>query len=298
MTMTITLRPGADTAPTADHSRRRPARPLVSKTVAYVLLTVGAFVSLIPFLWMLSTSLKDSTEIFSFTPSLLPETLRWENYVELFEVLPMGRMLFNSVFVTLTVTFGQVVFCCTAGYAFARLKFPGRDKLFILYLGTMMVPFMVTLVPAYALIRELGWVNTYWALIVPQFFGSAYGTFLMRQFFMTLPQELEDAATIDGCGPLRVFWKIFLPLTKPAVATLAVFNILGVWNDFLWPLLVIQDNDLKTLPIGLATFQGLYATDHNLLMAGAVVSLIPMLVAFLFAQRYFVEGIALSGMKA
>lgn len=294
--MAISLNPDTK-APTAPEGRSR-GRRILSRTTAYVLLSAGALVCLIPFLWMLSTSLKSSTEIFSFTPTLLPEVFRWENYVELFDALPIGRMLLNSVFVTITVTIGQVVFCCTAGYAFARLKFPGRDKLFILYLGTMMVPFMVTLVPAYAIIRELGWINTYWALIVPQFFGSAYGTFLMRQFFMTLPQELEDAATIDGCGPLRIFWKIFLPLTKPAVATLAVFNILGVWNEFLWPLLVIQDNDLKTLPIGLATFQGLYATDHNLLMAGAVVSLIPMLIAFLFAQRYFVEGIALSGMKA
>ncbi|MBO1752129.1 carbohydrate ABC transporter permease [Actinotalea sp. BY-33] len=293
--MTISVRP--DTMDPAAPPRR-PRRSTVSRVIAYVLLSLGALACLLPFLWMLSTSLKSSTEIFSFEPSLLPEALRWENYVRLFEALPMARMLLNSVFVTLTVTLGQVTFCCTAGYAFARLKFPGRDKLFVLYLGTMMVPFMVTLVPAYAIIRELGWINTYWALIVPQFFGSAYGTFLMRQFFMTLPQELEDAATIDGCGPLRIFWKIFLPLTKPAVATLAVFNILGVWNDFLWPLLVIQDNDLKTLPIGLATFQGLYATDHSLLMAGAVVSLIPMLIAFLFAQKYFVEGIALSGMKA
>jgi multiple sugar transport system permease protein len=282
---------------TSTRTARRQRR-FLSRTTSYVLLTIGALTCLVPFIWMLSTSLKTSTEVFSIIPSFLPEIIQWENYPELFDTIPIARMLFNSVFVTLVVTAGQVTFCCLAGYAFARLQFPGRDKLFIVYLGTMMVPFMVTLVPAYAIIREFGWVDTYWALIVPQFLGSAYGTFLMRQFFMTLPKELEDAATIDGCGPLRVFWQIFLPLTKPAVATLAVFNILGVWNEFLWPLVVIQSQELKTLPVGLASFQGLYGTDWNLLMAGAVVSLIPMLIAFLFAQRYFVEGIALSGMKA
>ena len=274
----------------------RPGR-LLSRALFYTVLTAAALASLAPFLWMLSTSLKSRAQLFTYPPQWLPDPLQWGNYVEMVQAFPILRQLFNSVFVTATVSIGQVFFCSLAGYAFARLRFPGRDALFVAYLGTLMIPFMVTLVPSYALMRYLGWIDTYMALIVPFFFGSAYGTFLMRQFFMTLPKELEEAARVDGCGPFRIYWQIFLPLVRPALATLAVFTALFFWNDFLWPLLVTQSNTMKTLPVGLASFQGLYGARVDLLMAGATVSVLPMLAVFFAAQRYFVEGINLGGLK-
>lgn len=269
----------------------------VTRIAAYALLTAGALISLFPFLWMISTSLKGEDMIFQMPPQMLPDPAQWSNYQEMAEAIPIGRMFLNSVFVTIAVTLGQVFFCSLAGYSFARLNFPGRDTLFLVYLGTLMVPFMVTLVPSYVLMRQFGWVNTLNALIIPGLFGSAYGTFLMRQFFMTMPKELEEAALLDGCSHFGIFWRVFLPLIRPATVTLAVITVLGVWNDFLWPMIVIQREELKTLTVGLASFQGLYGTQYNLLMAGAVVSIVPILIIFLFGQRYFVDGITLTGMK-
>jgi multiple sugar transport system permease protein len=201
------------------------------------------------------------------------------------------------LFVTLSVVLGQVICCSLAGYAFARLRFPGRDVIFLLYLGTLMVPFMVVLVPLFVIIRTFGWLDRYEALIIPALFGGAYGTFLMRQFMMTLPQELADAATIDGCDPFGIFWHVFLPLTRPAVATLAVFTFIAVWNDFLWANVVTHSVEMKTLNVGVAYFGGLTGIRFNLMMAVATIGVIPTLIAFLFAQRYFVEGITLSGLK-
>jgi multiple sugar transport system permease protein len=278
-------------------TRRRIAVRVAGKVVLYAVLVVAAIVSISPFLWMISTSLKAESQLFSFPPEWIPNPVRFSNYVDMAQAFPILRQLFNSVFVTVTVSFGQVLFCSLAGYSFARLRFPGRDKLFMIYLGTLMVPFMVTLVPSYALMRYFGWIDTYYALIVPFFFGNAYGTFLMRQFFMTLPRELEEAAHIDGAGPFRIYWQIFLPMVRPALATLAVFSVLFFWNDFLWPLLVTQSDEIKTLPVGLASFQGLYGSRFNLLMAGATVAVLPMLAVFIAAQRYFIEGINLGGMK-
>lgn len=264
---------------------------------AYLLLIAGALSCLLPFGWMVSTSLKAPNELFSMPPQWIPASPQWSNYADMAEAMPIFRMVFNSSFVTVLVTTGQVFFSSLAGYAFARLKFPGRDTIFLVYLGSLMVPFMVTIVPSYALMSFFGWIDTYYALVVPVLFGTAYGTFLMRQFFMTLPQELEDAAILDGCTPFGTFWRIYVPLIKPALATLAVITVLAVWNDFLWPLLVVQSAEMQTLTVGLASFQGLYGSQYHLLMAGAVVSILPILVLFLFSQRFFIEGISLSGMK-
>jgi multiple sugar transport system permease protein len=201
----------------------------------------------------------------------------------------------NSIFVATVVTLGQLLTCALAAYAFARLEFPGREQLFIGYLATMMVPGVVTLIPVFILLRELRLVDTYWALILPGLF-SAYGTFLLRQFFMGIPRELEDAARIDGCGKLGVLRHVILPLSKPALATLATFTFIGSWNDFMGPLIFINSTAKKTLPIGLASFQGLYGTEWTLLMAASVIVLLPVLVVFLFNQRFFTEGIQLSGL--
>lgn len=269
--------------------------------IAYVLLSAGAVVMIAPFLWMLITSLKEPGEVFSYQrvwwQDWFPTSFVWQNYSEAWKVVPFARFYLNSIFVTLAVTFGQVLTSAMAGYAFARLEFPGRDKIFISYLATMMIPGAVTMIPVFILLRWFGWVDSYKALILPGIF-SAYGTFMLRQFFLTLPRDLEDAAKIDGCSYLGIFWHIILPLSKPALATLTTFTFMGSWMNFMWPLIVINSQEKFTLPVGLAYFQSLHHTDWTLLMAGSMMMLLPILLVFVFNQRYFVEGIKLTGIKA
>jgi len=221
----------------------------------------------------------------------------WSNYTEVIENIPFARFYFNSLFVAICVTLGQVVTSAMAAYAFSRLNFPGRDKLFIGYLATMMIPYAVILVPVYILMNWLNWVDTYKALIIPAIF-SAYGTFMLRQFFMGIPVDLEDAAKIDGCNYFRIFWHIILPLSKPALATLTVFTFMGSWVNFMWPLIVTDSVEMKTLPVGLAYFQETgFGPQYNLLMAGAMMATLPIIIVFVFTQRFFVEGIKMTGLK-
>ena len=210
--------------------------------------------------------------------------------------VPMGRFFLNSLLVAAAVTFGVVFSSSLAGYAFARLRFPGRDKLFLGYLATMMIPGAVTMIPLFILMRQLGWVDSYAALIVPAMF-SAYGTFMLRQFFMSIPRDLEDAAAIDGCGLFGIYWRIILPVSKPALATLTTFTFMGQWNNFLWPLVVTNSPEKMTLPVGLQYFMGLHGTDYALLMAGSVTAILPVLALFLFSQRFFIRGIQLGAIK-
>lgn len=275
--------------------RRRRLR--LSRALLYVFLTALAVTYIFPFIWIVLSSLKSQSELITYPPKLFPATLRWDNYQTVITEIKIGQMFVNSLIVSVSVTLGQLIFCSLAGYSFAKLRFPGREGLFKLYLATMMVPGTVTLIPMYVIFVRLGLVNTYAGLILPGFFGGAFGVFLTRQFFMTLPTQLGEAAVIDGAGYGRVFVQVYLPLIKPILATLGIFSFMGAWNDFLWPLIVIQSSGLKTLTVGLASFQGLYGAKYNLLMAGAVLSIIPVLTAFLCAQRYFIEGIALSGIK-
>jgi multiple sugar transport system permease protein len=275
-------------------------RTIFKKVGAYLLLGVGTITMVAPFLWMLATSLKEPGAVFSFQQSWweewVPTTFVWNNYVKAFKVVPFLRFYFNSIFVTFCVTIGQVMTSAMAGYAFARLKFPGKDKIFFGYLATMMVPGAVTMIPVFILLRYLGWVDSYKALILPGIY-TAYGTFMLRQFFMTLPKDLEDAAKIDGCTYLGIFWKIILPLSKPALATLTTFTFMGAWMNFMWPLIVINSQDKFTLPVGLAYFQSLHHTDWTILMAASVMMIFPILIVFIFNQRFFVEGIKLTGIK-
>jgi multiple sugar transport system permease protein len=221
----------------------------------------------------------------------------WKNYSTVIKVMPFMRFYWNSFIVSLVVTLGQVLTSAMAAYSFSRLNFPGRDKLFLGYLATMMIPYAVILVPVYILMNWLDWVDTYKALIIPGMF-SAYGTFMLRQFFMTIPVDLEDAAKIDGCSFLRIFWNIILPLSKPALATLTVFTLLGSWMGFMWPLIVTNSVSMKTLPVGLAYFQDTgFGTQYELLMAGAFMAIIPLVIIFMFTQRFFVEGIKMQGLK-
>jgi multiple sugar transport system permease protein len=207
-----------------------------------------------------------------------------------------ARWYFNSILVGVVVTLGQVTTSACAAYAFARLQFPGRDKLFLSYLGTMMIPGAVTMIPNFILMRKLGALDSYFALMVPPMF-SAYGTFMLRQFVMGIPRDLEEAATIDGCGLLRIFTTITLPLSKPALATLTIFTFMGNWQSFYWPLIMVNQDSMKTLPLGLLSFMGLYSTQWTLLMAGAMMMILPMIIVFLIGQKWFISGIQLGAIK-
>lgn len=266
------------------------------KLLAHGLLILGAATMVIPFLWMLSTSLKSDQQAYLFPPVWIPNPVAWDNYSKTWQALPFNLFLINSTIVAIFVTLGQLLTCSMGAFAFARLRFPWREQLFVLYLATIMVPFQVIMIPLFILVRELKWLDTYNALIIPMIF-SAYGTFLLRQFFKTIPFELEDAAKIDGCSYWRIYWNIMLPLSKPALATLGIFVFMWSWNNFLWPLLVTNSLEMKTLPLGLAYFLGQYTIYWNLLMVGATIALLPILIIFFFAQRYFIEGITLTGLK-
>ncbi|MEU7764426.1 carbohydrate ABC transporter permease [Nocardia sp. NPDC049190] len=268
-------------------------RRLLRGIAVYAALVAVGWCALAPILWAVSGSLKQEGEIAD--AALLPEHPQWSNYGKVFELLPLGRMLLNTAVYALCVTAGQVFFCSLAGYAFARLHFRGREVLFLAYLGTLMVPLTVTVIPQFLLMRAFGWVDTPWAMIVPGLFGSAFGTYLMRQFFRTLPTELEEAAILDGCSTWQVYWRVLLPHTRPALMVLAVLTWITVWNDFLWPLVMIQRNDIATATLGLVRLQGQYHTQWPLLMATAVIILLPLLVIYAIAQRAFIRGIALSG---
>lgn len=247
-----------------------------------------------PFIWMLGTSLKAPAEIFQFPPRLIPDVPQWQNYAEVTRVLPFGRYFLNSFIVAASTTALQLVVCSMAAYAFARLRFPGRDLLFLAFLGALMVPSQVTLIPRFLLMRELGWFNTYQALILP-FVFSSFGTFLLRQYFLTLPRELEEAARIDGASYFQNYWLIAMPLARPALAALAIFTFINEWNSFLWPLIVTTRPEMNTLIVGLNTLRGQYNTAWNLLMAGSVIAIVPILLVFALGNRYFIRGITTSG---
>lgn len=260
----------------------------------YAVLIGIAWCALAPILWAVSGSLKREGEIAERT--LLPASPQWSNYGKVFELLPLGRMLLNTTVYAVCVTAGQVFFCSLAGYAFARLRFRGRDVLFVAYLGTLMVPLTVTVIPQFLLMRAFGWVDTPWAMIVPGLFGSAFGTYLMRQFFYTLPMELEEAAILDGCSTWQVYWRVLLPHTRPALMVLGVLTWITVWNDFLWPLVMIQRNEIATVTMGLVRLQGQYYTQWPILMAASMIILLPLLAVYAIAQRAFIRGMAMSGL--
>ncbi|MBA7539066.1 hypothetical protein ES705_31344 [subsurface metagenome] len=264
--------------------------------ISYVVLTLGAITMVLPFLWMISTSLKSLGEVFVFPPTFFGEKIVWGNYLKVADRFPFGLFFLNSLKISFIVVVVQLFTSALAGFAFARLKFPFRDTLFALYLATLMIPYHITLVPIFVIMRYFGWIDTHYSLIIPSLV-SAFGTFLMRQFFLTIPKELEDAARIDGCTPFGIFWRIFLPLSKPALATLGVFIFMFTWNDFIRPLIFINSISKMTIPLGLSAMQGMYSTDWPVLMAGSMISILPVLVAFLLAQEYFVRGITLSGLK-
>lgn len=264
----------------------------------YLLLAAAAALMVGPFAWMLSTSMMPQEEMFRTPPQWIPAEFSLKNYRAIMEVLPLGRMLLNSFAIAVSATIGQLCSCALAAYAFARLRFRGKTVLYFVLLATMMVPSQVTMIPVFLIMRSLGWIDTLYALIVPAFFGGAFGTFLLRQFFSTIPVDLEDAARIDGCGRFRILWSIILPLSRPALATLALFTFMTYWNDLLGPVIYLSSIEKATLTIGLANLQtGVLTTRYDLLMAGSVLSVLPILILFVLGQRWFVQGIAVTGLK-
>ncbi|CAM4160107.1 carbohydrate ABC transporter permease [Lederbergia lenta] len=272
-------------------------RSTVMKRISiHTLLIIGSFIMVLPFIWMIITSLKTFNESMIVPPTILPETMEWGNYIKVFTQMDYLKYFSNTFFMTVGRTVGQLFLCSMAAYAFARLKFPLKNLLFILIIAVLMVPSQIVLIPTFAVMRTFGWIDTFYALIVPGVF-SAFGVFLLRQFFMTIPRELDEAAKIDGCSFFGIYWRIILPLSRPALVALAIFTALASWNDFLYPLIMTNSDNMRVLSVGIANFQGQYKTDYPLLMAGSVLSAMPMILVFLFLQRYFIQGIALTGSK-
>ena len=270
---------------------------LIARFVAVFILVLGAISMLIPFIWMISTSLKNDPEVFTFPPTWLPETIQWSNYLDAFGVANFGRVFFNSTYVALVTTVLGLLFMSMAGYAFAKFRFWGREVIFILLLATMMIPFQVTMIPIYILFRELDLLNSYTGLIAPNV-ATAFGIFMMRQFMQSLPDELMDAARIDGAGEARIFFKIMLPLVKAPLAALGIFTFMFSWNNYFLPLVIITNESYKTLPLLISSLSaGLYVQSWPLVMAAATIATLPIIIVFFFAQKYFIEGMALTGIK-
>ncbi len=272
-------------------------RIVTNKTfLIHAILIVGSIAMVVPFIWMILTSLKTYAESIQVPPVIFPKDLQWGNYKEVFVLLPFLKFMFNTFFVTLIKTIGQLFFCSLAAYAFARIQFPYRNVLFLLALSVLMVPGQVFLLPQYMIMVKLGWLNTLQAIIVPGLF-SAFGTFLLRQFFMGLPKELEEAAILDGCNHFQIYWRIMLPLAKPGLIALGIFTTLWSWNELMWPMIVNSSPDAMTLSVGLSSLQGQFLTNYPILMAGSFLAILPMLVLFMILQKQFIEGIAITGGK-
>lgn len=278
-----------------DYFKKTSVNRQSKKMLSYVLMTIIGIILLIPLLWMVFTSLKPMEEIVRYPPTFFPEKIVWENYLDTIAAFPFWRYARNTLFITVLVVIGNVLSNSFIAYGFAKLDFPGKKLMFALVLSTMMIPGFVTMIPQYVLFSKIGWVGTYLPLIVPSFFGNAFNIFLMRQFYLSINNELIEAAEIDGANHLYIWSHLMLPLTKPTLITIAINSFNAAWNDFLGPLLYIQDQEKYTLQIGLQVFQNQATTQWNYLMAGATLVLIPTILLFFFAQRYFIEGMDLTG---
>ena len=282
-------------APTFAAPRRRAGSSRVGPVISQILLSLVALLFMVPIIWMVLSALKPSAEVFTVPPKLFGSEILFSNFVEAWNYLPFGRFILNTIWVAGVGTLITLVASATAGYAFARLNFKFQGGLFILYLSTLIVPQEVIVIPMFLVMQQLGWVNTYKALILPWAF-TAFGTFLLRQFFMTIPKELEEAAKIDGCGHLRILRSVIIPVSAPAIAVLAVFTFITYWNSFLWPLIIVNDTSKMTIPLGLELFLGQQGQRWELLMAAATISMVPTIILVLALQKYLVKGIALSGL--
>lgn len=281
---------------TAVVMKKKKSSAVLRRVLLYIVLILIAVIMVVPFLWMLSTSLKTQYDAVKIPPVWIPDPPQWENYVKLFTEQPMSQFMLNTIKIVFFVVLGQLFFSSLAAYSFARISFKGRNVVFFFYIATLMVPGQVTMIPTYLMFAKAGLTDNHLALILPAFF-SAFGVFLLRQFFMSLPRELEEAAEIDGCNPFMTYWRIMLPLVVPAMLTLGVFTLMNTWNDYMGPLIYLSSPEKYTMTLGVAYFKGVYTTQWNLVMAGSIVSVVPILIAYLCAQKYFIEGIAFSGVK-
>lgn len=281
---------------TAVVMKKKKSSAVLRRVLLYIVLILIAVIMVVPFLWMLSTSLKTQYDAVKIPPVWIPDPPQWENYVKLFTEQPMSQFMLNTIKIVFFVVLGQLFFSSLAAYSFARISFKGRNVVFFFYIATLMVPGQVTMIPTYLMFAKAGLTDNHLALILPAFF-SAFGVFLLRQFFMSLPRELEEAAEIDGCNPFMTYWRIMLPLVVPAMLTLGVFTLMNTWNDYMGPLIYLSSPEKYTMTLGIAYFKGVYTTQWNLVMAGSIVSVVPILIAYLCAQKYFIEDIAFSGVK-
>ena len=281
---------------TAVVMKKKKSSAVLRRVLLYIVLILIAVIMVVPFLWMLSTSLKTQYDAVKIPPVWIPDPPQWENYVKLFTEQPMFQFMLNTIKIVFFVVLGQLFFSSLAAYSFARISFKGRNVVFFFYIATLMVPGQVTMIPTYLMFAKAGLTDNHLALILPAFF-SAFGVFLLRQFFMSLPRELEEAAEIDGCNPFMTYWRIMLPLVVPAMLTLGVFTLMNTWNDYMGPLIYLSSPEKYRMTLGIAYFKGVYTTQWNLVMAGSIVSVVPILIAYLCAQKYFIEGIAFSGVK-
>lgn len=293
----IETKPSASSVPVRLQSKK--LLTTINKTVVFIILAVAAVAFLLPLVWMISTSLKPKDQIFTYPLVWLPDPPQWLNYGKALNNPSFKFLLFlqNSLYYAISSTIGVVISCALVAYAFARLRWWGRDFWFVITLSTMMIPYPVTLIPLFLIFKEMGWVGTFKPLIIPNFLGAPFFIFLLRQFFLTIPMDLSDAARIDGANDWSIFWRVILPLTRPALITVALFTFLNTWNDFLGPLIFLNDGEKYTLAVGLAAFRGQYRTQWDLMMAASTVVTAPVVVLFFFAQRRFIQGITLTGMK-
>lgn len=268
-----------------------------STMVLHVVLIIGACIMGLPFLWMILSALKDLSQVFVVPPKWIPEPFVWSNFKTSLTALPFGRAYFNSFYINVIVVFAQLITCSMAAYAFAKIRFPFREPLFILFLATMMVPGQVTIIPLYLMMKNFGWLDTHLSIIVPAALLNAFGVFLLRQFFRGIPKEMEEAAIVDGANRFTIYTRIMLPLVKPALSALGIFTFLGMWNNFFYPLIFLNSPEQFTVPMMLNLYRGMYATDWTLMMAGASIALLPVLVVYMIGQRYIIEGVTLSGIK-
>ncbi|XCB28965.1 carbohydrate ABC transporter permease [Arcanobacterium hippocoleae] len=261
----------------------------------HAILILGALTILVPFMWMITKSLQTKAETYT-SQSIIPTSWNWENYLQAWQGAPFGQYYFNSLIMAAGIVVGHLIFDSLAAFAFSRLEFPGKNTIFVLLLTALMVPTFVTIIPAYAIVAQLKWIDTFAALIVPRL-ADVFGIILLRQYFSSIPKDLDEAARIDGCSSFGIYWRIIIPLSKPALATLAIFSFLFAWNDFLWPLLVTNSEDMRTIQIGLNSFVGRYGTSWNYLMAGTLTATLPSVMVFLLFQKALERGIASTGLK-
>lgn len=269
----------------------------MSTVVLHIVLVLGACMMALPFVWMVLSSLKDLSQVFVVPPKWIPDPFIWSNYKDSLTALPFGRAYFNSFYINIIVVVSQLVTCSMAAYAFAKITFPFREPLFILFLATMMVPGQVTIIPLYLIMKNIGWLDTHLAIIVPSALLNAFGVFLLRQFFRGIPKEMEEAAIVDGANRWTIYARIMLPLIKPALSALGIFTFLGMWNNFFNPLIFLSSTDKFTVPMMLNLYRGMYSTDWTLMMAGASIALVPVLIVYIIGQKYIIEGVTLSGIK-